>query len=398
MSSLLIVTSSYPFGLGESFFTTELEALAARFDRVAILPATARSNERRPVPGNVLVLKPLLTSKRQDLQNAMRSPIDAVRAVAELVPSRASFRDIANAVRLRAALSHRLDALAQMGCDLVYLYWGFPFSAMLPGFRSVARCVHRFHGSDLWGGSGGSALRAGVLAHMPQADKLFFVSEKGWLLARQKLQKNLQKRGHVHYLGSADLGKVSRRPYTDEISIISCAFIKENKRLDRIAKTVNTLSHSGPITWTHIGGGDDSEIAELRDLAGPDAKVQFSGSMPHEKVAETFHECRPNILMNMSDSEGLAVNVMEAMSANVPIISTDVGGMAEAVTDRVGILVEKGYFDDTDALANRVLSAIRPGGVLAEASPRSVWEDRFDARANARVFAEELRAMCDGKS
>lgn len=134
---------------------------------------------------------------------------------------------------------------------------------------------------------------------------------------------------------------------------------------------------------------------ELRKLAGADTKTDFLGRIPHERIAEVFHACQPNILMSMSNSEGLAINVLEAMSANVPIISTDVGAMAEVVTDRVGILVGKGHFEETDALAEKILSEIRPGGLLAEASPRSVWKEKFNARVNASVFAEELKGFCD---
>jgi glycosyltransferase involved in cell wall biosynthesis len=398
MSSLIIVTASYPFGVGEPFFAIELEALAKTFDMVAILPATARSNIVRTVPENVKIMEPLLSSRRHDLLNILSAPVEATKCAIELLPSRVGVWDILNAMRLRAALSNRLSELRKEEFDLVYVYWGFPFSAMVPMFISLARCVLRFHGSDLWGNSGGRALRAGVTAHLAGVENIFFVSEMGKSVMRRALTSDLDHRLHVRYLGSSDLGVVSRTPYSVGLSIMTCAFLKVDKRLDRVAKVVNELSRSVPVTWTHVGGGDDALSANLLKLAGHRARTEFLGNVPHEEISELFHKCRPNLLMSMSNSEGLAINVLEAMSANVPIVSTDVGGMKEAVSDRVGILVEKGHFDDTDALAKRILSEILPGGLLAEASPRSAWEGKFDARANAKLFAEELKAISDAKN
>jgi glycosyltransferase involved in cell wall biosynthesis len=194
------------------------------------------------------------------------------------------------------------------------------------------------------------------------------------------------------------MGQIACTPFSEGVSIVSCAFVIEIKRLDRIAQVVRILSRSLPVMWTHIGGGDEPAVGDLRDQAGPDARVDFRGNVPHEKIAGVFHEVRPNLLMSMSDSEGLAINVLEAMSAGVPIVSTDVGGMAEAVTDQVGLLVRKGDFDDAETLAARILKAIRAGGTLAEAKPRSVWETQFDARSNAGILADELKALCDAKN
>ena len=58
MTKLLVITSSYPNGLGEAFFEIELRALARRFDRVDILPTTARAATARRLPNTVSNLLP----------------------------------------------------------------------------------------------------------------------------------------------------------------------------------------------------------------------------------------------------------------------------------------------------------------------------------------------------
>lgn len=398
MTSLLVVTSSYPYGHSEAFFTPELQALATRFDRIDLLPVKMTGADRRSVPEAVRALPPLLVGNGQDVINTFCAPHSLVPAVKQLFePGRSRF-DIANMARLRAAMARRLPDLRAQGYDLIYVYWGTPSNTLVPQLRRVAPCVERFHGTDLWGSSGGKALRPGTNDHIDLLERAYFVSDVGRRVMLQAAGSGSESRCHVRYLGSADMGRIQPQPYEAEVSILSCAFLTPNKRVDRTAQVVRRLSETRPVRWTHIGGGDAAAIEDLRSQAGSDAKVDFKGNVAHADIAMIFQDVRPNLLMSMSNSEGLAINVLEAMSAGVPVVSTDVGGMAEAVTDQVGLIVEKGYFDDADALAARIVQGISPGGALVDANPRSVWETRFDAGKNAEIFADELKALCDAKN
>lgn len=42
----------------------------------------------------------------------------------------------------------------------------------------------------------------------------------------------------------------------------------------------------------------------------------------------------------MSDSEGIPVSIMEAMSFGIPVIARNVGGMSEIVNEENGLLLE----------------------------------------------------------
>ena len=56
-----------------------------------------------------------------------------------------------------------------------------------------------------------------------------------------------------------------------------------------------------------------------------------------------------DVFILSSDYEGLPLTVLEAEAAGLPVISTDVGGVSDIVSDKNGILVEKG---NAEALAN----------------------------------------------
>jgi len=47
--------------------------------------------------------------------------------------------------------------------------------------------------------------------------------------------------------------------------------------------------------------------------------------------------------MNLSETEGIPVSIMEAQSAGVPILATNLGGTSEIVNNENGFLVEKDF-------------------------------------------------------
>ena len=59
MTKLIVFTSSYPYGIGESFFENELPFLASIFEKVVILPMVGEEHIKRRVPDRIDVCQPL---------------------------------------------------------------------------------------------------------------------------------------------------------------------------------------------------------------------------------------------------------------------------------------------------------------------------------------------------
>jgi glycosyltransferase involved in cell wall biosynthesis len=88
-----------------------------------------------------------------------------------------------------------------------------------------------------------------------------------------------------------------------------------------------------------------------------------------------------DLLILPSESETAPLTVLEGMAAGLPVVATDVGGVAEAVEDGVtGFLVEPG---DPRAIAEAVLraAALPDRGAAMGSAARNVVRERFSTEA-----------------
>lgn len=100
------------------------------------------------------------------------------------------------------------------------------------------------------------------------------------------------------------------------------------------------------------GAGEQrDELVELAARLGASDRIEFVGEVrdPHRVM------CSADIVLIPSRSEGLPLVLLEAMFANRPLIVTNVGSMAEVVTDHVNGLVVPP--DDVDALVAAMSTA-----------------------------------------
>jgi len=162
--------------------------------------------------------------------------------------------------------------------------------------------------------------------------------------------------------------------------------VSPEKGLHILLEAFNIIVKSYPLTHLEIIGtitqlsfefiipfGDDDKISKLSLFYNKNSKtayfnylmemikklnistkVKFTGFIPHQKLYKNYLEA--DILVNPSFSESFGMTLIEAMSSQIPVVATRVGGMTEIVKDgKTGILVESG---DSLGLANEIMQLI----------------------------------------
>ena len=123
-----------------------------------------------------------------------------------------------------------------------------------------------------------------------------------------------------------------------------------------------------------VGDGPLTELVQkkVRDL-GLTGRVVFSGLC--NDVPERL--ARADMFVLVSGWEGFPLSIIEAMRAQLPVIASNVGGVAESVADGVtGFLVPKG---DKAGLADRLMRLLRNAPLRHQMGRegRAVYEREF---------------------
>ncbi len=120
--------------------------------------------------------------------------------------------------------------------------------------------------------------------------------------------------------------------------IISCSNIIRIKRLDLVIDALSKINFF--VEWTHIGEGDLKEkIIKEASILPANIKANFKGYMKNEELREYYSRNHLDLFLNVSESEGVPVSIMEALSAGIPVFATNAGGTSELIDDRIGKLL-----------------------------------------------------------
>lgn len=178
--------------------------------------------------------------------------------------------------------------------------------------------------------------------------------------------------------------------------VLSCAPVVPHKGQSLLAQAFAALAPAHPRTTCvmigDIGHPYGTAIAAYVGRLGLGEQIRLLP--PVEDIYEWF--LAADLFVLPSDEEALASVVLEAMAFDVPVVSTDVAGMPEAVDDgRTGILCRR---RDVASLADALERALdlHPAAVPAlRAQARAHVETAHDATVQARIVRNLLLALTE---
>lgn len=405
LKKLLLVTSSYPdvASKEKSFIYPELVELVHAGLQVTLMPVRAVTGCDPDLPRGVIVSDTL--SRRYQRIAFVRSLVSLfltlefwteVRSHPSLLFRWRFWKD-----SLRAVISSDVFRSLKGDYDLYYTYW---FSGETTGmtFSGVSPVVSRAHGYDLYlerrENAGWIPYREIDLANL---SKVIVLSAR----AGEYLEKTYQfdtTRVDVSPLGVADRQAVSFN-VTDldkEVLFFSCSFPAGVKRLPLIFQFAVRFAQTHAckrVRWVHIG-------AHLRDIVGQDQiellpanlTVEAKGLQSNEFVMR-FMESEPvSFFVNLSETEGLPVSIMEAMAYGIPAVATDVGCTADLLEGGAGVLVPPDIC--VDELVDQVsVVASDPERYMhmRECAIRTQRE-KFCGKRNHQCLARRIASSLDG--
>jgi glycosyltransferase involved in cell wall biosynthesis len=105
-------------------------------------------------------------------------------------------------------------------------------------------------------------------------------------------------------------------------------------------------------------------------------------------VLKHYRDNPVDVFVNVSESEGLPVSIMEAQSFGIPVVATAVGGVPEIVNDTTGHLLDANPGPDDVAQAVWRLAS---RSAEARVQITQHWRERFSAETNYAAF---VRSLC----
>jgi len=224
-------------------------------------------------------------------------------------------------------------------------------------------------------------------------DEIHFISKDG-LNYFKKTFSNENSKKMISRLGTYNTNNLTKVIKEKEyICIASCSHFKKIKRLDLIIDVIANINHK--VKWVHVGNGKSME--EIKDYASQKldkSQFEFLGRIDNSKILKTYNKYDVDYFINMSDSEGIPVSIMEAISMGIPVIARDVGGVSEIVNNNYGLLIKDLYnmdnvYESIKKFTNERLNNIEKYKKKSNLS-KLVWNDKYNADKNYKKFYEKL--------
>ena len=174
----------------------------------------------------------------------------------------------------------------------------------------------------------------------------------------------------------------------DELVVTAISALRPEKNFEAAIDAVELLSERFPRLRLVIAGDGPHDRAVRERAAGHGERVVLTGH--REDVMELLDAT--DALIHPSHFDAFPTTLLEAMSASVPVVATNVGGMPEIVESGVS-----GILFDPPATASAVAAALVPLLESSELRARigNAGRERFAREFTASAWVKRVREVYD---
>ncbi len=412
--NLILLTNYFPFWKGEEYLESEIKYLSETFEKVIIIPVMINESmkQTRSVPSNVDILKVstdhslkgkirMLTYKSSgEIKNEIRKmPISFSKKLFEYY---FQMRSLAIWGIVKEKFEKEVD-LSINTSIYIYSYW-FYLTSMVgielkkylvdKGYE-VKKIISRAHGYDV-------NENANFLNYLPSREYLlrnmdfvYPVSTYGENMLIQRVP-NFKEKVAVRKLGVKSISDMFIQHDNKKIYLVSCSTIRPLKKIEKIIDTLSLCEKRGiDYKWVHLGSGKTSYEKKIRKYAKKklvEGKYEFYGYVKNKDVMSIYKDKEVSLFINVSESEGTPVSIMEAFSMSLPVIASDVGGTSDIVKDGYN-----GFLVDFQITHRDLLEKIIDLNNFSEEKYNEMsrnafltWQTMLNEEKNYQKFCQEL--------
>ena len=404
MRNLLILTSAFPFNHGEFFIKDELKIIKKEFSKVHVLCISNHEMQKNvvndenvsysfirlkiPIFFKIKLLSYMFTkffwADLGRLKKKGGNPYNP-----KMIYYILSYMN--TAFHISKLIKNQMNLIGLKSSDtILYSYWADEKSlgiSLLKNTNEASCVVTRVHRVDLYDEfaiKGFLPFRGVILKY---SNAILSISKDGCQLLGAQFPEFSDK------ILISRLGKINDYNYPKNrinkvFVICSCSALIPVKRVDRIINILSQITES-PIKWVHFGGGILEETLKSMALKNlTKISFEFKGNVNNEEIMLFYSKNFVDLFINMSESEGIPVSIMEAQSFGIPVIATNVGGTKEIVNNENGFLIDKNLSDSSISLLIKDY-LVKDDTVKRELS-RLNWVNNFNAKTNYRELSNNL--------
>ncbi len=402
MKKIILVTSSFPYGNGEQFLETEVNYY--KDIDISILPISM-TKDCRKIPKNIeidtfLADNFLKKSKFLYLIKSFKNNFFYKELIKEKVLNIKKLKILLSSMYLYQMYYELFDEYFSKCKNLekvtLYTYWHNEATYALQILKEKYnyKLISRIHRGDLY-------KESKIYNYMPlkkqfinNIDTIYTITKSAniYLEKTYGYNRNILK---VSRLGVRDNKIVTQCSSENELYIVSCSFLTQIKRVDKVIYALRELAlqkEKLKIYWTHIGDGIlFNKLVELakREFNGLDVTYDFVGKYNNKEVYEYYKRNRVDVFINTSISEGVPVSIMEAMSCHIPIVAPDIGGVSDMVIDG-----HNGFLLSSASTISEIVKALENEEFFKEKIIRknayNIFLKRYNADINYKKFVKEI--------
>lgn len=409
--TLIFFTDSFPFGSSETFIENEFPFLVNAFQKIYIVTTNLTDAKTRNIPDNVEIIRiayaPSFKYKVLSVLNyfspAIQHELKLIKNEFLLKPNKAILSILlasyAKAMEI-CALLDRLVAKNKIDRKNLYLYsyWMNDITAGVALYKQKhpeVKAICRVHRWDVYFETQNPPYLPLRNFMMQSLNAVYCISMDAFQYLQQLCNGRYTSHLRISRLGTFNPDNILALPNHGMLCIISCSNMIPLKRVGLIIEAL-ALIDDIKIEWRHFGKGPLE--ANLKSLASEklsgknNIDYAFMGQISNTEMLQFYKNNNVDLFINVSETEGIPVSIIEASSFGVPVIGTLVGGVGEILEEG-----ENGFLLNQSCSAREVAALIKKFYQIDEeekkrirANAITIWQQKYSAQKNYADFLDSI--------